>query len=254
MINSIKFPERISILRNLLIVFFAIFIFTPDASGDSKRTNATNSIYMIYRGIQRYLDKNDAPPATWENLINEGWIDEKAHGFISRYLPNFEFLYQFPAIEIKLTKPDMKETVIVMSVSKEVHRQWGRNVRDPQLRLLLVQGENGHIYLRQYTEEYLEKLFTAAGLDLADYTGPEGKWAPVGDIKKRLPPSADPAQDLPETPGEASDFEQISTIDDPAQEIADPGPRSSMAAWLFGILGVTAILAAAVIFRKRKAS
>jgi hypothetical protein len=190
------------------IISFSVFIVFSNSNicrGNTALNNEQREFLMVQSAILQFQKDTHNFPTSWDDLWGNmasrpsvEWLDQgKSFGRRTDMIESFRFIA--PGTIIRLPKGG--STVIGMMT---------RPMRPPpnrRLRLLIVRLEDGTRKLEQIPEEVLQKMFSDIGLDLADYTGPRGNWAPetrlrpISEISR--PPKralSDPSMDYSTVP------------------------------------------------------
>lgn len=168
--------------------------------GNTALNNEQREFLMVQSAILQYQKDTNEFPSSWDDLWNNKaslpsveWLDQgKSFGRRTDMIESFRFIAPGTAIVL----PTDGSRVIGMMT---------RPMRPPpetRRRFLIVELKDGTRGLKQIEEDGLKTLFSKAGFDLANYTGPNGNWAPETRLKAlsdiQPPPKTvllDPAMD-----------------------------------------------------------
>lgn len=149
--------------------------------GGTTVNNDQEEFNMVQAAILQFQRDTNEFPTSWDDLWNnpasrpsvESLDRRKNFGRGTDMIESFRFIA--PGTTIRL--PGDGSTIIGMMTRPM------RPPPDRKLRLLIVRLEDGTKGMRQIPEESLQKMFSHIGLDLADYTGSNGNWAPESRVR-----------------------------------------------------------------------
>jgi hypothetical protein len=144
--------------------------------GNTSLNNEQREFQLVQSAFLQYIKDTNKFPTSWDDLWNNEasrpsveWLDQgKTFGRRTDTMESFRFI----APGTKIILPQDGSHVIGMMI---------RPMRPPpeiRARSLIIQLKDGTRRLKQIPEDELMKIFTKIGFDLADYTGPNGNWAP----------------------------------------------------------------------------
>jgi len=136
--------------------------------------NEQEEFGSVQMAVLQYQKDTDQFPSSWDDLWNNPASRPSVESLIRRQnfgrtdmIESFRFIA--PGTTIIL--PVDGATVIGMMTRPM------RPPPDRKLRLLIVKLKDGTRRMKQIEEGNLQSMFSRAGFDLADYTGPDGNWA-----------------------------------------------------------------------------
>lgn len=170
-----------------LTVCLALLLSSVICAG-SRVNNEQEEFNTVQAAILQFQKDTNDFPTSWDDLWNnpasrpsvESLDQGKIFGRRTDMLESFRFI----ASDTRILLPDDGARVIGMMT---------RPMRPPpemKRRFLIVQLKDGTRGLKQIREEVLQKMFSDVGHNLADYTGPNGKWAPETRLRplSEIPP------------------------------------------------------------------
>ena len=197
----------------LIISFVVCIAFASSIScwGNTALNNEQKEFQMVQVAFIRFINDTKKFPTSWDDLwsnnasrpIVESIDQGKTLGRRTDLIESFRFIASGTTILL----PRNGSTVIGMMTRPM------RPPPDRKLRLLIVQMNDGTRKLEQIPEEVLQKMFSDIGLSLADYTGPNGNWAPETRLRplSEIPPPpkralSDPSMDYSTIPSLPDDI------------------------------------------------
>lgn len=150
---------------------------------DSIKTNGSSMVGNLKLLVDGFKEANHRLPESWGEMAKSGFISRDILRAARNYL-DFENRYRFLVKRDSVVISTRDEKIIVMAIASGAEGN-ARTLSDADQnkgRWLIVEMPTGEIETRNYPEIVLEKLFKNAGFDLADYTGPGGKWMPIEKI------------------------------------------------------------------------
>ena len=156
--------------------------------------NEQEEFTIVQGAILLYHKNTNEFPTSWDDLWNNPAsrpvveaLDKRTNfGKRTDMIESFRFIAPGTAI---LLPGDGARVVGMMT----------RPMRPPperKLRLLVIQLKDGTRGSKQVPEEVLQKMFSSAGFDLADYTGANGNWAPETRLRPLSEIAPSPARAL----------------------------------------------------------
>jgi hypothetical protein len=154
------------------IAFVSLII----CKGNTTVNNEQKEFILVQAAILQFYNGTNEFPTSWDDLWNnnasrpsvESLDQGKLFGRRTDLMESFRFI----ASDTTILLPRDGSRVIGMMT---------RPMRPPpdlKRRLLIVRLKDGTRGFKRIPEEELQKMFSEIGLDLADYTGPNGNWAP----------------------------------------------------------------------------
>lgn len=186
--------------------------------GNSALNNEQEEFQMVQVAFIQFINDTKQFPTSWDDLWNNNAsrpivesIDQgRTFGRRTDLIESFRFIA--PGTTILL--PRDGSTVIGMMTRPM------RPPPDRKLRLLIVRLNDGTRKLEQIPEELLQKMFSDIGLNLADYTGPNGNWAPETRLRplSEIPPPPkramlDPSMDHSTIPSRHEELRPVNPND-----------------------------------------
>lgn len=180
-----------------LFVISAMLLALPPCTATTTLNLEQREFQLVQGAILQYQKDTDEFPTSWDDLWNN-----KASGPIVESLDQGELFGR---------RTDMIESFRFIASGTTIHlpgdgsRVIGMMTRpmlpppDRKIRLLIVRLKDGTRRLKQIPEESLQKMFSEAGFDLADYTGPDGNWEPETRLRPRSEIPPPPARVSPDT-------------------------------------------------------
>jgi len=167
-----------------------VFLWSLIICAGSTVNNEQEEFNIVQGAILQYQKNTNEFPTSWDDLWNNPAsrpivesLDKRTNfGRRTDMIESFRFIASGTTIRF----PDDGSTVIGMMT---------RPMRPPpeiRRRFLIVRLIDGTRGLKQLPEDVLQKIFSDIGLSLADYTGPNGNWAPETRFRPVLevtPPS-----------------------------------------------------------------
>ena len=159
----------------ILLVIFVASLETTICVGSSVNNEQEefNSVQAAFLQFQKYTNKF---PTSWDDLWNNAYskpsVESLDQGNILGRRTDMIESFRFIASGTRILLPGDGAQVVGMMT---------RPMRPPpetRRRFLIVKLKDGTRGLKQIEESILGKIFASAGFDLADYTGPNGNWAP----------------------------------------------------------------------------
>lgn len=191
------------------ISYFILISYSLQLSANSTtiRNPDHNRAARFEYAIELFYKNTGHLPRSWSELRqlkeSENYVkiveNYKIDGKVNDFIQTFRFIPSTTELRIK----SGRERIIAMA-TRSVLATKSTPPDEPPARLLVVQTEDGEIDMKRYTEENIATLFQMAGYNIADYTGPDGKWAVEPEFQK---PESDPTsahhqiteKDLPES-------------------------------------------------------
>jgi hypothetical protein len=210
------------------LAFFIVFSNTNNCRGNTALNNEQREFLMVQSAILQFQKDTNNFPTSWDDLWGNmasqpsvEWLDQgKSFGRRTDMIESFRFIA--PGTTIFLPGDGVR--VVGMMT---------RPMRPPpqrKLRLLVVQLKDGTRGSKQVPEEVLQKMFSRAGFDLADYTGANGNWAPetrlrplselVAPPKRALSNPSSDYSTIPNRPDKIRPDTSNNTIDATAEKSA----------------------------------
>jgi hypothetical protein len=180
----------------IIQLLFSIIILMCALTNEAP-ANIAKSLDQVMAGrlelaIRKYKVSENKFPQSW-NELSELEITRNSVESIVKEMPGFERDFRFLASgkKVRIKSWDGGGSVIAMGTSKKNPGRYDSGNLD--WRMLIVVDQEGNISLKTYKETDVESLFRNAGVQLSDYTGPDGKWEPEpANVKV----AADPASTL----------------------------------------------------------
>lgn len=188
-----------------LAVFMALLLSSIICRGTTTLNSEQKEFQLVEGAILQFQKDTNEFPTSWDDLWNnkasrpsvESLDQGKIFGRRTDMLESFRFIASGTTIRL----PGDGSTVIGMMT---------RPMRPPpeiRRRFLIVRLKDGTRGLKQIPEDVLRNIFSRAGFDLADYTGPNGNWAPETRLwpLSEIPPPleralSDPSMDFQTIP------------------------------------------------------
>lgn len=193
-----------------LLIVFKMLLALSVCTATTTLNLEQREFQLVQGAILQYQRDTNEFPTSWDDL----WSNKASR-------PSVESLDQG---ELFGRRTDMMEsfrfiapgtTIILPRDGSTVIGMMTRPMRPPpetRRRFLIVKLKDGARGLKQIPEETLHKMFSEIGLSLADYTGPNGNWAPETRLRplSEIPPPpkrtlSDPSMDystIPSLPDE----------------------------------------------------
>lgn len=172
----------------ILYTVFTALLFCLNICEGTTVNNEQEEFGIVQGAILQFQkDTNEFPTSwddLWKNPVSRPSVESLEHrknfGIRTDMMESFRFIAPGTTI---LLPGDGARVVGMMT----------RPMRPPperKLRLLVLQLKDGTRGSKQVPEEVLQKMFSRAGFDLADYTGANGNWAPETRLRplSEIPP------------------------------------------------------------------
>lgn len=156
--------------------------------GNTALNNEQEEFQLVQGAILQFQKDTHEFPTSWDDLWNnpasrpsvESLDQGKIFGRRTDMMESFRFIAS-------------GTTILLPADGSRVIGMMTRPMRPPpdrKLRLLIVKLKDGTRGLKQIPEAVLRNQFTQAGFDLANYTGPDGNWAPETRLRplSEIPP------------------------------------------------------------------
>ena len=200
--NGDKKNNRIIFMKPIIssAIFMAWLMSPIICRGNTAVNNEQEEFQLVQGAILQFQKDTNEFPTSWDDLWNnpasrpsvESLDQGKIFGRRTDMMESFRFIASGTTILL----PGDRSRVIGMMT---------RPMRPPpdiQRRLLIVRLEDGTRGFKRIEEDVLGRMFTKAGFNLADYTGPDGNWAPESHLRplSEIPPAperalSDPSMD-----------------------------------------------------------
>jgi hypothetical protein len=181
-------------LRSAIVRIFLLTLLHTSARATVVRNPDQNRAALVQYAILLYYKETGNIPHSWIELRKQEKSNkyvklvesDKEDGNINDFVQTFRFLPAATEIRVR----GGRERIIAMATRSMI--PVSSAPENPKFRLAVVQTQDSEISVKQYTEENIATLFEMAGFNIAEYTGPNGKWAVEPDFH-------DPASDSPST-------------------------------------------------------
>lgn len=225
------------------VIFIAWLLSSIICWANTALNNEQEEFQIVQGALLQYHKDTNEFPTSWDDLWNNPasrpsveWLEQgKSFGRRTDMIESFRFIA--PGTTIRL--PGDGSTIIGMMTRPM------RPPPDRKLRLLIVRMEDGTRRLKQIEEEKLQKIFSNMGLNLTDYTGPNGNWAPETRLRplSEIPPP--PKRVLPDP---SMDFQTIPAL--PFFKMLSRERKWQL--WIAGGVAFLALLAVCLVARGRR--
>ncbi|MGL4399601.1 MAG: hypothetical protein ACRCXD_07010 [Luteolibacter sp.] len=219
------------------VVFTILFLATIFCAGTTVN-NDQEEFNIVQGAILQFQKDTGEFPTSWDDLWNNEASRPSVESLAKRRTDMIEsFRFIAPGTTIRL--PSDGSTIIGMMT---------RPMRPPpeiKHRLLVVRLKDGTRRLKQIEEEGLQRIFTNIGLNLADYTGPDGNWAPETRLRAF---SQIPSPPRTASPNPSRDFQTIPAL--PLSKMLSAERKTQL--WIAGGVASLALLAVCLVVRGRR--
>lgn len=167
---------------NKLYFIFIFFTASNFISADSKKMIELVYFKQLYMAVKIFSHEEGHKPQSWRELVEGGFLNRETIAAASEKI-SFQSRYGFLSEDNYFDGVYPPEKILLMAINKG--NEGNITQSDGKIkegRWLIVESENHGIHTRWHSEEELEQIFRKAGLDLADYTGINGKWVNKQEI------------------------------------------------------------------------
>lgn len=171
------------IMKSYRVVFSLFLIGNVIVAGDVRKSPPYSVFSQVAASVGIFQsDHNGRIPKSWNELKEEGYLANELHQAAEKHLA-LEKRYGFFEKPIKINAGGRQLDLIALAV--ETGKEGDKTVKHPDGSSYLAPGRMAITLSPDYefatsthfTENQLQRIFTAAGLDLSDYTGNGGNWS-----------------------------------------------------------------------------
>lgn len=188
-------------------VFTALLSSLISCRGTTTVNSEQKEFILVQSAITQFQKDTNEYPRSWDDLWNNNAsrpsVESLDQGRVLGRRTDMIESFRFIASGTEILLPKDGSTVIGMMI---------RPMRPPpetRRRFLIVKFKDGTRGVEQIEEVTLGAMFSRAGFDLADYTGPSGNWAPETRLRPLSPAPPTPKADLSDS---AMDYNAIPAL------------------------------------------
>jgi hypothetical protein len=163
-----------------IVCIFYLFVFPLHSSANVRKSSEQVSAASLQLAIINYVKSEKSEPQSWHDLETSKGSTIIVRN-IQKHTPEFKNKYKFikGGIKIQISVgygANRNATIIAMGNSPS--EKIPTSTSKVETRILILRNGAGDYSVGQYSEVGLARVFREAGIDLADFTGPDGKWQP----------------------------------------------------------------------------